>query len=187
MLKIYQINHTRQVVKATHKSDSNMYTWDWRKLLPFCSYWGILLVFKTNHECQIFLTTSSIEFFSLMFTLFKHFWRAGVLYVGLPVPLFYPCTCCLKGRRNPSLPCFTACVRWILQVHLWCDTYWPLGGQHGTSATLAPVHMSRKSRIPAIVWPFCFEIHETDMSIMHLSQKYQISRNRKKERNYIMK
>ena len=31
----------------------------------------------------------------------------------------------------PSLPCFIACVKWIPQIHLWCDTCWPLGGQHG--------------------------------------------------------
>ena len=28
--------------------------------------------------------------------------------------------------------CFVACVWWIPQIHLWCDTSWPLGSQHGS-------------------------------------------------------
>ena len=31
----------------------------------------------------------------------------------------------------PSLLCFIACMQWIPQIYLWCDTCWPLGGQHG--------------------------------------------------------
>ena len=38
----------------------------------------------------------------------------------------------LKTRVEPSLTCILACVQWIPQIHLWCDTCRPLGGQHGS-------------------------------------------------------
>ena len=39
-----------------------------------------------------------------------------------------------KVRVDASFACFVVCVHWILQIHLWCNTCWPLGGQHGTQA-----------------------------------------------------
>ena len=36
-----------------------------------------------------------------------------------------------KARVDPSLACFTACVPWIPEIHLWCDTCWLYRGHHG--------------------------------------------------------
>ena len=40
-----------------------------------------------------------------------------------------------KARVDPSLACFLAFLQWIPQIHLWCDTCWPLGCQHGNQRT----------------------------------------------------
>ena len=52
---------------------------------------------------------------------------------------WYPCFGLLvmpalgfKARVDPLLVCFVACMQWIPQIHLWCDTCWPLDGQHGS-------------------------------------------------------
>ena len=39
-----------------------------------------------------------------------------------------------KSGWIPLLACFVTCMQWIPQIYLWCDTYWPLSGQHGTWA-----------------------------------------------------
>ena len=36
-----------------------------------------------------------------------------------------------KARVDSLLGCFLAWVQWILQIHLQCNTSWPLNGQHG--------------------------------------------------------
>ena len=36
-----------------------------------------------------------------------------------------------KARVDPSLVCFDTCVQFIPEIHLWCDTCWPLGCQPG--------------------------------------------------------
>ena len=37
-----------------------------------------------------------------------------------------------KGRVDLSLASFLTCMQWIPQIHLWCNTCWPLSGQHGS-------------------------------------------------------
>ena len=39
-----------------------------------------------------------------------------------------------KARVDPSLACFVACMQWIPEIHLWCDTCWLYRGQHGSQA-----------------------------------------------------
>ena len=36
----------------------------------------------------------------------------------------------------PSIACFITCMQWNPHIHLWCNTYWPLGGKHGSCAVL---------------------------------------------------
>ena len=43
-----------------------------------------------------------------------------------------------KARMDPSLVCFVACMQWIPQIHLCCDTYWPICGQHDRQAFPTP-------------------------------------------------
>ena len=52
---------------------------------------------------------------------------------------WYPCfgllvTCTLGGSL---FACFIACMQQIPQIHLWCDTCWPLSGQYGREAVLS--------------------------------------------------
>ena len=42
-----------------------------------------------------------------------------------------------KLGKIRSLTCFFACMQWIPQIHLWCGTCWPFGGQHGSLAILS--------------------------------------------------
>ena len=39
-----------------------------------------------------------------------------------------------KARVDPLHMCFLACAQWLPQIHLWCDTCQPLGGQHGSQS-----------------------------------------------------
>ena len=52
------------------------------------------------------------------------FWSSGDICPGFQV------------MANPSLICFLTCVQWIPQINLWCNTCWPLDGQHGSWAFL---------------------------------------------------
>ena len=66
----------------------------------------------------------------------KNFWRTWVLfggghwypYFGLLVtsPLGF------KARVDLSLVCFVACMQWIPEIHLWCNTCWLYKCQHGS-------------------------------------------------------
>ena len=71
--------------------------------------------------------------------LFFNIWRTSVVFVGPLISLF--CTygyVCLVSKPGwiPLLVCFIACMQGIPQIHLWCDTCWPLDGQHGSRACL---------------------------------------------------
>ena len=57
---------------------------------------------------------------------------------------WYPCfgllvTSALGFKSQGGLACMLSCLRAIPQIHLWCDTCWPLDGQHGSQATLTHV------------------------------------------------
>ena len=45
---------------------------------------------------------------------------------------------CLPWVSRPGwtslIACFVVCVKQNPQIHLWCDTCWPLGSQHGCKA-----------------------------------------------------
>ena len=51
---------------------------------------------------------------------------------------WYPCFVLgFKARvDDPSLACFIACAQWNPQIHLWCNTCWPLGSQDASRAIL---------------------------------------------------
>ena len=50
------------------------------------------------------------------------FWTSGNVSPGF------------KARVDPSLACFVTCMQWIPEIHLWCNTCWLYGGQHGSWA-----------------------------------------------------
>ena len=52
-----------------------------------------------------------------------------------------------KQEWIPSLACFAACVQWIPQNHLWCNTCWPLGSQHGSQTISSTYLRTRISRV----------------------------------------
>ena len=103
-----------------------------------CSVLSALSLFEVyitkTHFC---LFTVSLSFWSmfpaLCFVFFlKFFWRTQVLFVGSLIPCFgllVTSTLSFKARVDTSLPCFLACMQWIPQIHLWCNTCQPLDGQ----------------------------------------------------------
>ena len=58
---------------------------------------------------------------------------------------------CLPRVLKSSLACFLVSVKWVPQIHLWCDTCWSLDSQHCSWAflihVLAHVH-KRTLKIP---------------------------------------
>ena len=52
-----------------------------------------------------------------------------------------------KARVDLSFAFFVTCMQWIPQIHLWCDTCWPLGSQHGSLAFLTHVLANISPRI----------------------------------------
>ena len=68
---------------------------------------------------------------------FKRFWR-------IQFPCFELLVTSALGfkARVGGLLCFIACMEWNLQIRLWCNICWPLGGQHGSRAV--PIHVLAK-------------------------------------------
>ena len=67
---------------------------------------------------------------------FLKFW-VDIIFVGLLIPwfgLWVTSALGFKARVDPLLACFLACMQWIPQIQLWCNTCWRLGGQHCSSA-----------------------------------------------------
>ena len=65
----------------------------------------------------------------------KKNWRTRILFVAPRIPLFWIWWCLpwvLKPRCYLSLEWVLACMQRIPQIHLWCDTCQPFGGQHGS-------------------------------------------------------
>ena len=53
-----------------------------------------------------------------------------------------------KARVDPLLVCFAACVHWIPEIHLWCDTCWPLDGQHDSWSYSPTCYICSRGRMP---------------------------------------
>ena len=56
---------------------------------------------------------------------------------------WYPCFGLLvypgfQSQGGSQLEYFITCMQWIPQIHLWCDTCWPLGDQRGGRAVFDP-------------------------------------------------
>ena len=50
-------------------------------------------------------------------------------FCGVLIPIFWTSGDVCPGFQSqggPSLVCFLICMQWIPQIHLWCDTCWPL-------------------------------------------------------------
>ena len=47
---------------------------------------------------------------------------------------------------DPSLACFLACMQWMTQIHLWCDTCQSLDGQQGSCS--CSLHAFSRGRMP---------------------------------------
>ena len=76
-----------------------------------------------------------------MYRLFKIFWWTHVLFVGPLIPLFWTSGDVSSGFQSQSRSLIFTWKRhaWCTfpEIHLWCNTYQPLGGQHG-SQSLSP-------------------------------------------------
>ena len=60
-------------------------------------------------------------------------WGHWYPYFGLLVTS----TLGFKARVVLSLAWLIACMQWIPQIHLWCNTCWIFDGQHGSQAILS--------------------------------------------------
>ena len=112
---------------------------------PYANYVVLHSVFKIRKtswkQCAVTSCKKIFLFFKKNFGLHQYFlW--GKWYHCLLIPLFWT-----SGRRlllgfiarvGPSLAYFIAYMQWIFQIHLWCDTYWLLGGQYGSSVVFDP-------------------------------------------------
>ena len=56
--------------------------------------------------------------------------------MGPLIPFLVTSALGFKVRVDPLLACFLAYKQQIPQIHLWCDTCWLYGGQHGIRAFL---------------------------------------------------
>ena len=68
------------------------------------------------------------EFF---FIFFKFLEDIGP-FVGPLIPTSGHIYTCFKAEVDSSLVCFSACMQWIPQIHLWCNTCWALCSNHGS-------------------------------------------------------
>ena len=90
----------------------------------------------------------------------KKFWKSpkisfffkkkSVLLVEALILLLVTSAKGFKARMDRLLACFVTWVQTIPQIHLWCNTCWPLDGQHGNRAFFDPRTCARfkKSLIP---------------------------------------
>ena len=69
----------------------------------------------------------------------KIFRKTTVLLCEATESLFLTFALGFKGLVDHCLACFVTCTQWISQIHLWCYTHWPLGGQHGGQVVF--IHM----------------------------------------------
>ena len=100
-------------------------------VFPQCSLCatGTQLGFKSNFRLHYHLY---LFLFLLIFGVHESFlWGHWYPCFGLLVtsPLGF------KARVDPLLACFLTCAQRIPEIHLWCDTCWPLGGQHGSRSS----------------------------------------------------
>ena len=69
------------------------------------------------------------------FFFFLNFWRTWVLFVGPLIPLFWTSGDVSSGFQSQSGFCLIRAyvLRYTFpEIHLWCNTCWPLGSQHGS-------------------------------------------------------
>ena len=52
--------------------------------------------------------------------------------------LFWTFVLDFKARVDLWIACFLACVKWIPEINLRCDTCWPLDSQHGSRTVFDP-------------------------------------------------
>ena len=70
----------------------------------------------------------------------------------------------------PLLACFVACEQWIPQIHLWCNTFWPLGSYY---------YLFDLCRCRYSVWPL--DSPRTYLEAMSLSLSHQYKKTLKQK------
>ena len=73
----------------------------------------------------------------------------------------------------PLLACFVACEQWIPQIHLWCNTFWPLGSYY---------YLFDLCRCRYSVWPL--DSPRTYLEAMSLSLSHQYKQTLKQKWNF---
>ena len=98
----------------------------------------------------------------LMLCFLKFFGRHKYFWWGH----WYPCfgflvmsNLSLKAKVSPTLAWFVTCIQWIPQVHLWCNTCWPLGSQHHSTGLLI-IQSLQLDYKPTLRCQFCTKMPE---------------------------
>ena len=93
-----------------------------------------------QHSPSIIHTLSCMKIMGHFFLCFIFFFLGEQSFLW---GCWYPCFGLLvmsamgfKAREDPFLACFR--LQWIPRIHLWCDSCWPFGGQHGSPAVFHP-------------------------------------------------
>ena len=80
-----------------------------------------------------------------------------------------------KAGWVSSRACFIACVQWIFQNHLLCDTCWPLGDQCGSRTAFDPHTCTRiHVTLECIIMP----LYVADGDLLKLKHKKKTEYNR---------
>ena len=101
-------------------------------------------------DCQRHWAIARINKENWYFTFFFNFFRGHKSFLWghwyLSFGLLVMSALGFKAQIHPSSVCFLACVQWIPQVHLQCDTCKPLYGQHGSPSHSQ--HAFSRGRMP---------------------------------------
>ena len=82
------------------------------------------------------VTCGWCAFYWNAFLFFLEFWGKSVLFMSHWYPCFGLLVTSPLGFKARVDPLFVTCAQWIPQIHLWCDTCWPLDDQHGSRAVM---------------------------------------------------
>ena len=117
------------------------------------------------------------------------FWKTPVFFVGAIIPRFgllLTSALGFEARVDPSLVYLVTCVQWISQIHLWCETCWPLGGDYVTKIRMTSDSLKIKRKFSLGIKTFavttegiCFTTWWiSKLQMFHLNSKIKLRLNK---------
>ena len=100
-------------------------------------------IYQNDFKFSLSIITFIYQYVLFCFFL-KKFWKTQVLFVGPLIPLIWTSGHLLKARVGSLIHTWQRHMCHMFpEIHLWCETYRPLGGQHGSLAILIHVPARR--------------------------------------------